>query len=148
MRLTDLPELQALAKLAEGEGFRFVDRFASELATAAVPASLLTGYVAIVAQEQLVAIGGVTVDPYWLAHGVQRVRHVYVRPDWRVRGVGSLLLGILEARARTAGVHLLRLRTDTSLAARFYEARGYGRVVSDTATHQRMLLDHPLGASS
>lgn len=55
------------------------------------------------------------------------VKRMYVRPTWRGRGVGALLLAALEAAAADAG--MARLRLDTGplqvSAQRLYERSGY-----------------------
>ncbi len=50
-----------------------------------------------------------------------------VRPTWRRKGVGTALLGWLEATAVTAGVELIWLeaRAGNTEALAFYRARGY-----------------------
>ncbi len=57
------------------------------------------------------------------------VKRMYVREGARGRGVADALLERLEAEARTAGLHVLRLETgDRQFAAlRFYERTGFRR---------------------
>jgi putative acetyltransferase len=45
------------------------------------------------------------------ARGWGEIKRMYVRPDYRGRGVGGRVLAELEAVARNAGVPLLRLET-------------------------------------
>ncbi|WP_435349351.1 GNAT family N-acetyltransferase [Haloarchaeobius sp. HRN-SO-5] len=68
--------------------------------------------------------------PSWLPATVDetcRIRSVAVVPDLQGEGVGTGLLGRLEARAAERGFDYAVLRTDTSMvqACRFYERRGY-----------------------
>jgi ribosomal protein S18 acetylase RimI-like enzyme len=89
----------------------------------------------------------VTRDPYIADTRIGRLRHVYVRPEIRRRGVGRALVAHLEARA-AACYGSLRLRTDTEAASRFYERLGYEPVASPSATHHRALsrnADVPAG---
>lgn len=136
---TDLPALHELALHAESEGFRFVRRLHGDLTLdhARTDASCEC-LVAHVDGDRLVAVGGVTPDPYVDDPRVGRLRHLYVRPEVRGTGIGRALVAHLEARA--AGCFAtLRLRTDTLAAARFYERLGYLSIESDSATHQRAL---------
>ena len=83
----------------------------------------------------IVAVGGLNVDPYTSDHSIGRVRHVYVSRSARRRGVGKLLvLEIIEA-ARDS-FRQLRLRTNTDEGDRFYRALGFQRdSVSSESTH-------------
>jgi GNAT superfamily N-acetyltransferase len=132
--------LAPLLAASAAEGFRFVARLADELSSGALryaePGELLLG---AHDGDRLVAVGGLTPDPYESAPGVGRLRRVYVLPTWRGRGVGTRLVRALED---AAGDHyrVLVLRTDTAAAARFYEALGYAPLrAGGTATHYRPL---------
>ena len=120
------------------EGFRFPRRLVDEHASGqarfdGVGEVLLGAF----EEDELVAVGGVTRDPYGDADDVGRIRHVYVRSAHRRRGVGERLVGALEAHARGHFAALV-LRTDTEAAARFYAALGYRALVpGGTATHRR-----------
>jgi GNAT superfamily N-acetyltransferase len=140
LRVTDLPELHQLATVATAEGYRFVARFVADLEGSVSSSDRFAGFLAVLEQGQLVAFGGVTMDPYRPASNVGRVRHVYVHPRRRGAGIGAHLIATLESAARSAGFDLLRLRTDTSQAAQFYECLGYTPVADDSATHQRSLI--------
>lgn len=52
------------------------------------------------------------------------VRAVYVHPEWTGRGVGSLILQVLEDVARTQGHPSLRLES-TATGRAFYRRRGF-----------------------
>ena len=135
----DLSIIRDLSRVAEAEGFRFVTRFADECANGGVQLDSPGEYFCGVFEEgDLVALGGVTLDPYVDDAGVGRVRHVFVRPEFRARGVGRMLVDRLEARAQNRYTRL-RLRTDRAAAAAFYERLGYRAISNDTATHERAL---------
>lgn len=136
--------LAPLVGASEAEGFGFLRRLVREWDVGAGrfdgPGEILLG---VVDGPALVAVGGLTPDPYSAETGLGRLRHIYVRPDMRRTGVGRLLVEALEARARPHFL-ALALRTDTESAARFYEALGYRRLPpGGTATHRR---DLPTGA--
>ena len=134
---SDIDDIRHLAHLASAEGFQFLDRFVSELQQDSValdsPREFFLGFVV---HGDLVGMGGVTPDPYVQDAQTGRVRHLYVRPDHRRESVGRDLLHELESRAFMT-YSILRLRTDTIAAARFYEALGYRPVDDATATHVR-----------
>jgi GNAT superfamily N-acetyltransferase len=136
----DLPALRVLASLASAEGFRFVQRFVDDIAAGSASLHSRTEFfVGVVDDDRLIGFGGVTPDPYVNHEGVGRLRHLYVRPDRRDEGIGAQLVRVLEQHALAAGYAQLRLRTDTSAAARFYERLGYSIVNDDSATHRRVL---------
>jgi GNAT superfamily N-acetyltransferase len=135
----DVAAVQRLAAEAEAEGFRFLTRFLNDLANHRV--SLADGrefFLAAVEQDHLVGVGGVTPDPYVDDPTTGRLRHLYVSPDVRRRGVGRALVRSLEARALPT-YRRLRLRTDTTLAARFYAQLGYEWTSDTHATHEHRL---------
>ena len=135
----DLPALHELAALADAEGFRFVRRFLDDVALERVALDAPCEFFpALVEGEQLLAIGGVTPDPYIDDASIGRLRHVYVRPDVRGKRIGRALVRHLEVRAARCYASV-RLRTDTPAAARFYERLGYDPVDSKSATHQRSI---------
>jgi GNAT superfamily N-acetyltransferase len=136
----DIPSIRELAALADAEGFCFLSRFLDELTFRRVDLDAPDEFfVGMRRDDRLVAIGGVTPDPYVDDEQIGRLRHLYVRPDARRGGIGRELVAHLEARA-TLRYTSLRLRTDTASAAQFYERLGYVPIESESATHQRMLL--------
>lgn len=63
------------------------------------------------------------------------VDELYVRSDWRGRGIGTALLGAMEAACREAGVTALHLEVDHGNAGgrRLYRRRGF-------VDHERHLM--------
>ncbi len=141
-RIRALPTDALAPLLAESaaEGFRFVERLSREWqegnARFDQPGELL---LAAYDGETMVAIGGLTPDPYSDEPGLGRLRHIYVRPHARRRGIGRHLVHVLEQTAHQT-YRALVLRTDTPTAARFYETLGYTPLPpGGTATHRRIL---------
>jgi GNAT superfamily N-acetyltransferase len=62
--------------------------------------------------------------------GVAELKHMYVVPDQRGRGVGLVLLGALEAQAARLGYHVIVLETGVRQpeALALYEGHGYERI--------------------
>lgn len=136
----DPDALAPLLAASVGEGFRFVARLAEEWESDAERFAR-SGAVLLGAYDgaRLIAIGGLTPDPYGDEPRVGRLRHLYVLPEARRRGVGRRLVRALEAEA-DGQYRALVLRTDTESAARFYEALGYARLApGGTATHRRVV---------
>lgn len=66
----------------------------------------------------------------YLDAGVCEIKRMWTRTDRRRRGLASVILNGLEAAAREAGYHTLRLETGPAQpeAAAMYERRGYHRI--------------------
>lgn len=135
----DLAALEPLVAESEAEGFRFLRRLRDDwIAGRARTDAAGEWFLGVFDGGALVAVGGVTPDPYVSDARAGRVRHLYVARAHRRRGAGRRLLAALEGRAR--GVYdVLRLRTDTAEASRFYESAGFAPVESGSATHARDL---------
>lgn len=84
--------------------------------------------------RRLLGVAGLCVDPYLEAPDVGRVRHVYVDPEARRRGVGRELVGRVVERS-AASFRRLRLRTLEDPADRFYRALGFQITHEADATH-------------
>ena len=79
----------------------------------------------------------------WNATDYWWIQTVYVRPDWRGRGVFDALYEHLRARARAAGTAALRLyvRRDNLPARRAYERAGM--VEDDYLVYEEPLVSAP-----
>jgi GNAT superfamily N-acetyltransferase len=136
---SDTSALRELAALAEAERFRFVTRLLDDLVAGLVQLDAPGEFFLVAPHgDQLVAVGGITPDPYVPDSRVGRLRHLYVRADRRRTGLGRALVAHLERRAARY-YERLRLRTDNPDAAEFYERLGYQPVTSESATHDRAL---------
>lgn len=91
--------------------------------------------------NDVIAVAGLSQDPYGAAATVGRLRHLYVRPNARRAGVGrSLVAALLEQHGRLH-YRTVRLRTYDPGAAAFYEAIGFARTEGSHETHRVDLLD-------
>lgn len=127
--------LRALVDLADEEGFEFVRRLDAEWQSGANRFDG-TGEIllAVTDGEALLAVGGLNIDPYETS-GQARLRHVYVVPERRGTGIGRALVEALLAHARTRFA-VVRLRTNTEAAAKFYLRLGFRSIEAQHATHE------------
>ncbi|MDX1439587.1 MAG: GNAT family N-acetyltransferase [Rubricoccaceae bacterium] len=118
------------------EGCRFLVRLRSEF-NSGLNRFAKRGEQLLVARigDSIVGVCGLNRDPYTPDCGVGRVRHLYVLSKYRRRGVARALVSHVVLAAD--GVFkALRLRTDSNVADRFYQAMGFVRSdVDPTATH-------------
>ena len=132
--LAELRGFRSLAQEAREDGWAFVDRLARDWADGRnrfdKPGECCH---AVWLADCLIAVGGLNLDPY--AHDAEtgRLRHIYVRLDWRRHGIGRALVGALLTAPH--GFRRVRLRTEGLVAAAFYERLGFSPVTSPEATH-------------
>jgi hypothetical protein len=71
-------------------GFRFVQRFVEDLVARRLELDgLCEFFLGAVANDHLIAIRGVTPDPYLADPRIGRLRHVYVRPEERAEAMAA-----------------------------------------------------------
>ncbi len=127
-----------LKQESQQEGFRFPQRLEDEWMSGinqfSKPGEGL--YKAVVGNE-VIAIGGINVDPYANGKATGRLRRFYVTKKWRGRGVGRKLLAYILAQ-EPLFFTTITLRTDNPAACVFYEKCGFERVLDDPfVTHQK-----------
>jgi GNAT superfamily N-acetyltransferase len=129
------PGIERLHQEACDEGYDFIDTLVEEWASATNrfdgPGEILYGYVD---QGLLVAVGGLTLDPFAGRPDMGRIRRVYVRSAWRNRGIGRALVAALVDHARSC-FSCVRLRAENPLASRLYESMGFVPIASPDASH-------------
>lgn len=130
IQLVALTELAAeqigpLLETSEAEGFRFVRRVVTEWESGAnrftkSGEALIGAFV----DGRLVAICGLSRDPYLSDDTVGRLRNLYVLPEHRGREIGATLTRrVIELAQRS--FRILRLRAATPRAAALYERLGF-----------------------
>lgn len=138
----DGPGFAALAEAARAEGHRFLDRMANDWHAGTTrfdrAGELVLG---AWADGTLAGVVGRSIDPHGADPAAGRLRHLYVRPDFRGQGLGPAL-----ARAALAGAEahfrLIRVRmaAGNEAAAAMYLRLGFARVTGDPfATHMLVL---------
>lgn len=117
------------------EGYSFVETLLEDWATGQnrfdAPGEILCGHLD---QGQVVAVGGLNRDPFVGQPDVGRIRRVYVRSDWRRRGVGRVLVSALIEHARMS-FRCVRLRADNPRTSAFYETMGFTAIDDANASH-------------
>lgn len=135
-----LPPIGSLASSAAAEGLDFVARTLDDWLTSANafdgPSEVF--YLAW-SNHSVVGMCGLNEDPF-LEPGsrIGRLRHLYVAPATRRRGVGSALVAACVASATDSFVRI-RLRTFDADADTFYRSIGFIRVDEPNATHSMVL---------
>lgn len=134
------PEILVLEAEAVAEGFRFLTRLVADWASGSnrfnQPGECLLG---AFRDGQLIAIGGLSYDPY-VGPDIGRLRRVYVARAARGQNVGKALVQQLLAYAAQR-FRVVRLSTDTPEGAAFYLRCGFQPIQDDFATHVKWLVD-------
>jgi GNAT superfamily N-acetyltransferase len=134
------PGLTELQTDARKEGYNFIETLVKEWSTGEnrfnAPGEVLCG---CTDQGLLVAVGGLSRDPFTTASDVGRIRRIYVRPKWRNRGFGTALVTSLIEQARK-NFRYVRLRAENRSAARLYEKTGFVPSEESNATHVLSLI--------
>lgn len=133
-RCTTLPDgLGLLVQSGSDEGFMFMPRLMREWHSGEnrfeAPGEAL---LCVRVDAKLAGICGLNIDRYTGDTRTGRVRHLYVSPEHRGRGLGTMLVSDIIALAR---VHFSWLRLRTPQAGRFYERLGFERCDDLEATH-------------
>ncbi len=129
-------DLGELPDLAGDEGLRFVQRTVDEWRSGSNRfdrhgEALLTAHQA----ERIVGMCGLNIDPFANTPSIGRIRHLYVAPRMRHRGIGRLLVAACLERAEGT-FDTVRLRTFDRDAAAFYTAIGFTTFAEPAATHR------------
>lgn len=124
-------QFEDLINLSMKEGFYFVERLKTAWLSGSncfsKPGEKLLG---AFINNQIIAICGINIDPYTEEHKTGRIRHLYVHPDHRRKGIAKVLLKNIIA---DGNIHFkkLRLRTHNLEASKFYEKLGLLKIEND-----------------
>lgn len=134
--------IEQLHTEAKEHGYDFIDTLVDEWASGAnrfnAPGEILCGHLE---EGLLVAVGGLTIDPFTTESHTGRIRRVYVRSAWRNKGIGRALVSALIEEARK-NFRCVRLRAENASAARLYERMGFTPIDNPDATHTLSFEDH------
>ena len=135
----DPPSIDALRKRSVAEGHGLVERAVTGWADGSNRFDR-NGEAFFLARDDWRVVGmcGLNVDPYLDDPRLGRIRHLYVDPQYRRRGIGSSLV---ESSLTAAAERFdrVRLRTFDLSAGRFYVSLGFKPVDEDAATHSLSL---------
>jgi ribosomal protein S18 acetylase RimI-like enzyme len=130
-----MPGIDLLRQEALEEGYRFLDTLVEEWANGEnrfdSPGEMLCG---CIDHGLLVAVGGINRDPFLSRPDVGRIRRVYVKREWRNRGIGETLVRSLLNSAQKS-FRRVRLRAESQRASRLYERMGFSAITDPDATH-------------
>jgi GNAT superfamily N-acetyltransferase len=130
-----IPGLGELRTEARDGGYDFVETLINEWTGGAnrfeSPGEILYGHLD---NGLLVAVGGLTIDPFDGQPDTGRIRRVYVRSAWRNKGIGRALVSALVDHAGK-NFRRVRLRAENKAAARLYESMGFVPIDNPAATH-------------
>jgi GNAT superfamily N-acetyltransferase len=131
----DPRELATLRELSLAEGFSHVDHIAAEYEKGnhEFEAPGAFGYGWYLGAE-LVAIGGLTLDPY-IEERAGRVRRVYVHPEHRRRGLARKMMERILEEARQS-YSFFTLRSATPEASALYVSLGFVPSTLPNVTHE------------
>jgi ribosomal protein S18 acetylase RimI-like enzyme len=131
------PNLDVMLEASRTEGHRLVERTLDDW-TNATNRFDRPGEALFVAVENGESVGmcGLNVDPFAGDPTVGRLRHLYVLPWLRRRGIGRrLVVACLTQSGNT--FERVRVRTSDSGASEFYEALGFEPTDEADASHTR-----------
>ena len=130
-----LPGLDGLVAESAAEGFQFLTTLQAEWQSGANRFSQPgEGLFGAFEDGILIAVGGLSRDPFLTDPTIGRIRRIYVQSSSRGTGVGTQLMRFLIAEAR---LHFRRVRLSATspAAARIYEKLGFEPIPGPDATH-------------
>lgn len=137
VRKIELPVdgIDGLQAEAKAEGYDFIETLVDDWTSASnrfdAAGEMLLG---CFEGETLIAVGGLNVDPFTRDPLIGRIRRVYVRRDWRNKGIGAAMMTWLIEQA-SESFSCVRLRAGSPDAARLYERLGFVAIENPDATH-------------
>lgn len=154
------PDLTVLRREGMAEGHHFIERTLTEWDDGSNRFDMNgEGFFIARSNQTVVGMCGLNIDPFLTDPTIGRIRHLYVLPSFRRRGIGKKLMEACLHLAQSS-CDRVRLRTFDGQPADFYVSIGFNTVEEDTATHSLQIghwphhADHgcrsgwpPLGAS-
>jgi ribosomal protein S18 acetylase RimI-like enzyme len=134
----DKPSIAVFGDTANSGSEFVAASLAAEIASSFGPPGALP--LSIVATDGDAVAGGLNGVSHW---GWCYIRHLWVRADWRRRGLGHRLLAEAETQARARACAGLYVDTFDPGAAAFYKRAGFarfGRIADFPPGHARVFL--------
>ncbi|OEH93130.1 GNAT family N-acetyltransferase [Bacillus solimangrovi] len=133
-------EIDPLVHESKEDGFRFVERLVNDY-TKGTNKFNKKGealYGVYNQSNELVAVGGININPFTNDPNVGRLRRFYVKKAYRRNGVGSLLLKTIISNAKSS-FNVVVLNT-TEQADKFYTSHGFSKDTQYENTTHYMYL--------
>ncbi|WP_273447348.1 GNAT family N-acetyltransferase [Neolewinella agarilytica] len=132
---------KTLQQESQLEGYRFLLRLEKDWLNGTNTFSAAgEGLYEVRAQGELVAIGGINIDPYGASAADGRLRRFYVKEAYRRKGVGKMLVDfILQQHA--PNFEQISLYTGEAAAGAFYVRCGFEKVLGLEKVSHRIELN-------
>lgn len=133
-----LEEIEDLVELSLAEGYLFLERLVNEWISGENRFNKGNeNLYQIKIDGKVIGIGGINKNPYTDDEKNGRIRHFYIHPKYRRKGIGTELIKTI---LRNQDYEKITLRTDKEEASKFYESIGFIRIKdSITDTHEIVL---------
>lgn len=128
---------EPLRAQAETEGYLFLNRLSERWRGGAYDGDARANLRAVLDGGALVALGAQTGDEYDPHPEHRRIRHFYVAPDYRRRGVGRGLAETLTQDAFALAPRL-HVRATHPLSTAFWDRMGFERANRPDRTHMKV----------
>ena len=139
--VSNVDPLETLASIAAQEGFGMVERLINKYRDGSNCFDRRgEGLWFVRNHEQVIAVGGINIDPYFNDDALGRIRHFYVYPEFRRAGIGASLIRTIE-KCGAPHFKSFQLFTSNTGAAKFYEAHGYSPVGNQWKVSHRKTVE-------
>ncbi|MBC86729.1 MAG: GNAT family N-acetyltransferase [Bdellovibrionaceae bacterium] len=141
-RIYDLPEnFTSMKDSCLKEGFHFLSKMEACWLSGENTFSQKEEALFVALEKDIpVGICGLNVDPYTNDKSIGRVRHLYIVPAARRKGLAKNLVEAVTDHAKNH-FDILRLRTNNPIASQFYENLGFSLSNEKFETHLKVLKD-------
>jgi GNAT superfamily N-acetyltransferase len=119
-------EIMKLVIESQNDGFQFLNRLVRDYENGTnmfdKPGEALFGV--FDKRNELIAIGGINIDPFTKEDNIGRLRRFYVAKTYRRKGIGRMLVKQILDTA-IINFQTIVLHTDTEQADKFYQSLGF-----------------------
>lgn len=129
------PDFEALREASLAEDCKFLNRLERQWRCGRYDNDALATVRIVHSDNVTLGLGAQTYDEYDPAPDHRRMRHFYVLPSARRRGVARQLARALIEDAFACALRL-RLRATNAVSTAFWDAIGFWRIEADRSTHE------------
>lgn len=139
-------EIMKLVTESQNNGFNFLNRLVHDYEKGTnmfdKPGEAIYGVFS--ERNELIAIGGINIDPFTKEDYIGRLRRFYVAKAYRRKGIGRMLVKQILDTA-IINFQTIVLHTDSEQAVKFYQSLGFKKTDRyPKSTHYLNLPVHPL----